>query len=65
MFFGSAGGRVGHSGRAVCRYDTICVMGPVVLGILILALAPAAGWAQGPGAADPVVVSGDHPRLFL
>jgi hypothetical protein len=40
-------------------------MGPVVLGILILALAPAAGWAQGPGAADAVVVSGDHPRLFL
>ena len=37
----------------------------VALGILILALAPAAGWAQGPGTADPVVVSGDHPRLFL
>ena len=37
----------------------------VTLGILILALAPAGGWAQGPGAADPVVVSGDHPRLFL
>ena len=40
-------------------------MRPVALGILILALAPATGWAQGPGAADPVVVSGDHPRLFL
>ena len=37
----------------------------VTLGILILALAPAGGWAQSPGAADPVVVSGDHPRLFL
>ena len=40
-------------------------MRPVALGILIFALAPAAGWAQGPGSADPVVVSGDHPRLFL
>lgn len=56
---------MGHSGRAVCRYDTICVMRPVALGILIFALETAAGWAQGPGAADPVVVSGDHPRLFL
>jgi len=41
------------------------VMRPVALGILILAMAPAAGWSQAPGAADPVVVSGDHPRLFL
>jgi hypothetical protein len=40
-------------------------MRPFALGILILALAPTAGRAQGPGTADPVVVSGDHPRLFL
>jgi hypothetical protein len=40
-------------------------MRPVALGILMVALAPAAGWAQGSGTADPVVVSGDHPRLFL
>jgi hypothetical protein len=40
-------------------------MRPVALGIAILALAAAAGWAQPPGAADPVMVSGDHPRLFL
>ncbi len=54
-----------HRGRALCRYDTICVMRPVALGIPILALAAAAGWAQGSAAADPVMVSGDHPRLFL
>ncbi len=40
-------------------------MRPVVLGILLLALAPAGVWAQAPNAADPVVVSGEHPRLFL
>jgi hypothetical protein len=40
-------------------------MRPVALGIPILALALAAGWARSSGAADPVVVSGDHPRLFL
>jgi hypothetical protein len=56
---------LGHGGRALCRYDTICVMRPVALGILTFALATAAGLAQGPDAADPVVVSGDHPRLFL
>jgi hypothetical protein len=39
-------------------------MRPVGLGILMMTLA-AAGWAQGPEAADPVVVSGEHPRLFL
>ncbi len=60
-----AGARVGQVGRLVCRYDTIWLMRPVVLGFLILALVPAAGWAQGSGTADPVVVSGDHPRLFL
>ena len=37
----------------------------VALGILMIALGPAGGWAQSPGAGDPVVVSGDHPRLFL
>jgi len=35
----------------------------VVLGLLA-ALAPA-GWGQTPAAAEPVAVSGDHPRLFL
>ncbi len=64
-FSGPAGNRVRHLGRALCRYDTICVMRPVVLGILVLALAPAGAWAQTPSPADPVVVSGDHPRLFL
>ncbi|MGB9459046.1 MAG: hypothetical protein WCB12_23590 [Bryobacteraceae bacterium] len=40
-------------------------MRPVALGILFLALAPAGVWAQAPNAVDPVVVSGEHPRLFL
>jgi len=39
-------------------------MRPVVLVVLAAALAPAAGWGQ-PGAAEPVAVSGEHPRLFL
>src|SRR5208283_1075003 len=64
-FFGPADARVGQLGRTVCRYDTICLMRPVALGILIFALEPAAGWTQAPVAADPVVVSADHPRLFL
>jgi hypothetical protein len=41
------------------------MMRPVVLGILVAALSPAAGRGQAAGAADPVVVSGEHPRLFL
>jgi len=40
-------------------------MRPVALGMLIFALATAPSRAQGPAAADPVVVSGDHPRLLL
>jgi len=55
---------VGHSGRRLCRYDTICVMRPVALGIFVLSMAAAAR-AQGSAAPDPVVVSGEHPRLFL
>jgi hypothetical protein len=56
-------------GRTVCRYDTMAVMVRIgAIGLIVAILVPALSRAQGspaPAAEEPVVVSADHPRLFL
>jgi hypothetical protein len=55
-------------GLSLCRYDTIGLMRTfrmLIPATLLLALAPVLSHAQGAEAGDAIVVSSEHPRLFL
>ena len=51
--------------RAVCRYDTIGFMRSMTAAAMLSVLWIPAAQAQSAAPEDPIVVSSEHPRLFL